>query len=58
MRIVWYARTRETERMGPFDSQVAAFKAMRLARRPDETTNSPARYPPDLLVWPEEEHDR
>ena len=58
MKVVWYARTREIERMGPFDSQVIAFRAMRLCLRPGETLASPPRYPPDLLVWPEEEHDR
>ena len=57
MLTVWYARTREIERMGPFRSQVIAFKAMRLVLRPGETISSPARYPPDLLVWPEEVED-
>ena len=54
MRIVWYARTREIERMGPFESQVLAFKAVRLAGSPPDAP----RYPPDLLVWPEEVQER
>ena len=51
MKIAWFARAGEIERTGPFDTQIKAFEAMRLVRRPDDAH---WRYPPDLLVWPEE----
>ena len=53
-RIVWYARTDEIERAGPFTSQVVAFCAMRLAPQPGNNNNTHPKYPKNLLVWPEE----
>ena len=50
-KILWYARGGGLARMGPFESQVEAVKALRTM---GSTPTYPI-YPSDSWVWPEEE---
>lgn len=60
-KIVWYARGGGIAKMGPFDTQVAAVNAMRLAPLKEGiwTTRAQVRareaqiFPKDIFVWPE-----
>lgn len=61
-KIVWFARGGGIKKAGPFDSQVAAVRAMKLideGPNPVRCGNSfrePLRggFPSDVFVWPEE----
>ena len=53
-RLVWFARGGGIKQCGPFDSQLEAVNAMRLAKDPDS-------FPEDIFVWPaveKEDHGR
>ncbi len=59
-KIVWFAKAGEIARCGPFESQLKAFNAMRLAH--DSSARSAGSFhmlngfpfPSDIVVWPEE----
>ena len=59
-KILWYARGGAFTRMGPFESQVAATRALRLSPRVLVAGQHVPRnhglpdYPLDAFVWPEE----
>lgn len=65
-KIVWFAKGGGIARCGPFDTQVEAAAAMRLAK-PVGLARSVAvnintqftrdEFPADVFVWPEEEGD-
>lgn len=44
--IKWFACGGGIAKYGPFDTQIDAVNAMRLA-------DDPSRFPPDVFVWPE-----
>ena len=65
-RVVWFARGNGVSRIGPFDTQLLATNAIRLALPSDTVTTrtmlgilpkahaSTESFPPDAFVWPEE----
>lgn len=52
--ILWYARGGNIARMGPFQSQVEAQRALQLAVEPGEESPCLPRYPANAYTWPEE----
>jgi hypothetical protein len=63
--VKWFARGGGIARSGPFDTQVEATRALRLAPEDAHWSDTPAQYarkvrkaaarfPPDAFVWPEE----
>lgn len=56
-KIKWFASSGNIQRCGPFETQYAAFQAMRLTNKArDEQrrrTGSDSPYPVDMVTWPE-----
>ena len=57
-KIVWFARGGDFLRCGPYNSQIEAVKAMRLAPPKGMSyiwcKSDVPRYPNNMFVWPEE----
>ena len=52
-KTVWYARSGDIARMGPYDSQVKAAKAIKLVKQ----VRSNAEFHDNAFIWPEEVND-
>ena len=48
-KVQWFARGGDVLRMGPFDSQADATRALILSNSPRGMPT----FPPDAFVWPE-----
>ena len=53
-KIVWFAKGGGIAKCGPFETQIEATNAMRLAKRPNnQGLWSRELFPNDIFVWPE-----